>query len=71
MWRASGASYLRYSTEMASILRDCLKDPLRQKAINANKTHLQEKVWNNGVIAQKARYESAREAFAAEKVAKS
>eukprot|EP00445_Apocalathium_hangoei_P049962 CAMPEP_0204028278 /NCGR_PEP_ID=MMETSP0360-20130528/52592_1 /ASSEMBLY_ACC=CAM_ASM_000342 /TAXON_ID=268821 /ORGANISM="Scrippsiella Hangoei, Strain SHTV-5" /LENGTH=37 /DNA_ID= /DNA_START= /DNA_END= /DNA_ORIENTATION= len=33
MWRAAGVSYLRYTNEMASVLRQCLKEPYREQAL--------------------------------------
>jgi len=65
MYRAAGVSYLRYSTEMADLLRQCLKSPLREKAITANTVHMQEKVWQNGIVASKVRYDGIQEAFKA------
>jgi len=53
MWRASGVSYLRYSNEMASILRQCLREPYREKAMQKDATHMLEKVWANGNVQAK------------------
>jgi len=53
MWRAAGVSYLRYTNEMASILRQCLREPYREKALQKDATHLMEKVWANGVVQSK------------------
>jgi len=53
MWRAAGVSYLRYTNEMASTLRQCLKEPYREKALAKDATHLLEKVWANGNVMSK------------------
>lgn len=53
MWRAAGVSYLRYSNEMAAILRQCLREPYREKALQKNTVHLLEKTWVNGTVASK------------------
>ena len=53
MWRAAGVSYLRYSNEMAAILRQCLREPYREKALQKNTVHLLEKTWVNGSVASK------------------
>merc|ERR1712216_120882 len=44
MWRAAGVSYLRYSNEMAGILRQCLREPYRTAALARDQTHVLEKV---------------------------
>eukprot|EP00403_Amphidinium_massartii_P018250 CAMPEP_0178430688 /NCGR_PEP_ID=MMETSP0689_2-20121128/31451_1 /TAXON_ID=160604 /ORGANISM="Amphidinium massartii, Strain CS-259" /LENGTH=73 /DNA_ID=CAMNT_0020052557 /DNA_START=98 /DNA_END=319 /DNA_ORIENTATION=+ len=53
MWRAAGVSYLRYSNEMATILRQCLRDPYREAALKTDVTHFVEKTWANGVVQTK------------------
>merc|ERR1712045_268323 len=53
MWRAAGVSYLRYSSEMASILRQCLREPYREKALQRDATHIVEKAWSNGAVQAK------------------
>eukprot|EP00437_Effrenium_voratum_P043680 CAMPEP_0181486596 /NCGR_PEP_ID=MMETSP1110-20121109/47277_1 /TAXON_ID=174948 /ORGANISM="Symbiodinium sp., Strain CCMP421" /LENGTH=72 /DNA_ID=CAMNT_0023612861 /DNA_START=64 /DNA_END=282 /DNA_ORIENTATION=- len=53
MWRAAGVSYLRYSNEMAAILRQCLREPYREKALQKNTIHLLEKAWVNGAVQSK------------------
>merc|ERR1712046_7637 len=53
MWRAAGMGYLRYSNEMAGILRQCLREPYREKAMQRDVTHMVEKVWANGVVQAK------------------
>ena len=55
MWRAAGVSYLQYSTEMATILRQCLKEPVRSKVLAKNELWILEKKWVNGVEAARAR----------------
>ncbi|CAD7938271.1 unnamed protein product [Amoebophrya sp. A25] len=49
MWRAAKTSYLKYGNEMAALLRQCLKEPARTKALEKNRIHLVEKKWANGV----------------------
>lgn len=63
MWRSAGVSYLRYSNEMASILRQCLREPYREAALAKDKTNILEKVWANGVIASKNRIEDIKSGF--------
>merc|ERR1712061_705675 len=53
MWRAAGISYLRYSSEMASILRQCLREPYREAALQRDTVHLAEKAWANGAVQSK------------------
>ena len=65
MWRAAGVSYLRYSNEMAELLRKSLKEPLRTKALDKNQIHLLEKKWANGVEQSKTRYFDASTAYEA------
>uniref|UniRef100_A0A7S4Q818 ATP synthase subunit epsilon, mitochondrial n=1 Tax=Alexandrium monilatum TaxID=311494 RepID=A0A7S4Q818_9DINO len=65
MWRAAGVSYLRYSNEMASILRQCLKEPYREKAIARDAVHIVEKTWANGVVQMKTVHEDMGKAFEA------
>ncbi|CAD7927361.1 unnamed protein product [Amoebophrya sp. A120] len=49
MWRAAKTSYLQYGNEMAALLRQCVKEPLRTKILEKNRIHLVEKKWANGV----------------------
>lgn len=65
MWRAAGVSYLRYTNEMAGILRQCLRDPYREKAMQKDVTHLVEKVWANGVPQSKVLLDSVSKGFEA------
>lgn len=44
---------MRYSNEMAAILRQCLREPYREKALQKNTVHLLEKTWVNGTVASK------------------
>nr|ADV91195.1 mitochondrial ATP synthase F1 epsilon subunit-like protein 2 [Karlodinium veneficum] len=65
MWRAAGVSYLRYSNEMASILRQCLKEPYREAAMKRDVTNITEKVWTNGLITAKTKIEDVKNGFEA------
>jgi len=56
MWRQAKTSYVRYSNEMAQILRQCLKDPHRAKVLEKNQIHLVEKKWANGAMSSKTSY---------------
>jgi len=63
MWRAAGVSYLRYSNEMASILRQCLREPYREAALAKDKPNIMEKTWANGVVASKQLIENMKTGF--------
>jgi len=63
MWRATGVSYLRYSNEMASILRQCLKEPYREKALARDKVHMVEKIWAGGSVQSKVTLEDLAKGF--------
>eukprot|EP00418_Pyrodinium_bahamense_P078110 CAMPEP_0179055184 /NCGR_PEP_ID=MMETSP0796-20121207/23169_1 /TAXON_ID=73915 /ORGANISM="Pyrodinium bahamense, Strain pbaha01" /LENGTH=75 /DNA_ID=CAMNT_0020751827 /DNA_START=71 /DNA_END=298 /DNA_ORIENTATION=- len=65
MWRAAGVSYLRYSNEMASIMRQCLKDPYREKAMAKDQVHLVEKFWAHGSVQAKQVIEDMARGFEA------
>merc|ERR1712046_146194 len=65
MWRAAGVSYLRYSNEMAGILRQCLREPYRTAALARDQTHVLEKVWVNGAPAQRMQHNEISKAFEA------
>eukprot|EP00427_Karlodinium_veneficum_P012456 CAMPEP_0169063126 /NCGR_PEP_ID=MMETSP1015-20121227/1103_1 /TAXON_ID=342587 /ORGANISM="Karlodinium micrum, Strain CCMP2283" /LENGTH=103 /DNA_ID=CAMNT_0009121411 /DNA_START=586 /DNA_END=897 /DNA_ORIENTATION=+ len=61
--RAAGVSYLRYSNEMASILRQCLKEPFREAAVKRDMTNITEKVWANGLVAGKYKIDEVKNGF--------
>eukprot|EP00448_Togula_jolla_P040007 CAMPEP_0170621842 /NCGR_PEP_ID=MMETSP0224-20130122/28813_1 /TAXON_ID=285029 /ORGANISM="Togula jolla, Strain CCCM 725" /LENGTH=99 /DNA_ID=CAMNT_0010948121 /DNA_START=73 /DNA_END=370 /DNA_ORIENTATION=- len=63
MWRAAGVSYLRYSNEMAQVLRQCLREPYREKAMKRGETHLVEKVWANGTVQAKVLISDMQKGF--------
>jgi F-type H+-transporting ATPase subunit epsilon len=64
MWRqAAKVSYLQYSNEMAQILRQCLKEPYREKAMKSAQVFIKEKTFTNGVESKIIEIESLQEAF--------
>ena len=64
MWRqAAKVSYLQYSNEMAQLLRGCLKDPYREKAMKGGLVYIKEKTFTNGLESRKIEIESMQEAF--------
>ena len=64
MWRqAAKVSYLQYSNEMANVLRDCLKEPFREKALRNAKVFMKERTFANGVEQSKVEIEDLRTAF--------
>mmetsp|Transcript_14149 Transcript_14149/g.24872 ORF Transcript_14149/g.24872 Transcript_14149/m.24872 type:complete len:92 (+) Transcript_14149:2-277(+) len=63
MWRAAGVSYLRYTNEMATILRQCLREPYREKALQKDATHLVEKIWVNGTVQTKTLIDDMSKGF--------
>ena len=63
MWRAARVSYLQYSNEMAHILRQCLKEPFREKALEKSKTHIKEKFWANGTIQATMKFDDMSTGF--------
>eukprot|EP00441_Pelagodinium_beii_P044132 CAMPEP_0197651734 /NCGR_PEP_ID=MMETSP1338-20131121/33901_1 /TAXON_ID=43686 ORGANISM="Pelagodinium beii, Strain RCC1491" /NCGR_SAMPLE_ID=MMETSP1338 /ASSEMBLY_ACC=CAM_ASM_000754 /LENGTH=74 /DNA_ID=CAMNT_0043226455 /DNA_START=73 /DNA_END=297 /DNA_ORIENTATION=- len=65
MWRAAGVSYLRYTNEMATVLRQCLREPYREKALAKDATHLMEKVWVNGSVQSKTLIDDLSKGFEA------
>eukprot|EP00811_Abedinium_folium_P022145 NODE_31440_length_396_cov_5.661710.p3 GENE.NODE_31440_length_396_cov_5.661710~~NODE_31440_length_396_cov_5.661710.p3 ORF type:complete len:75 (-),score=17.70 NODE_31440_length_396_cov_5.661710:94-318(-) len=65
MWRSAGVTYLRYSNEMASVLRQCLKEPYRSKALARETTHVVEKTWANGNVQSRVVYDNLRSGFEA------
>jgi len=68
MWRqAAKVSYLQYSNEMANILRECLKEPYREKALKSSKIWMKERVFQNGAEVAKVEIRDLKEAFKAVK----
>mmetsp|Transcript_78876 Transcript_78876/g.221305 ORF Transcript_78876/g.221305 Transcript_78876/m.221305 type:complete len:109 (+) Transcript_78876:2-328(+) len=63
MWRAAGVSYLRYTNEMASVLRQCLKEPYREQALQRDVIHLAEKTWANGAVQSKVTIDGLSKGF--------
>ena len=64
MWRQAGkVSYLQYSNEMAGILRECLKEPFREKALKNSKVFMKERVFQNGAEVAKIEISDLKEAF--------
>jgi F-type H+-transporting ATPase subunit epsilon len=64
MWRQAGkVSYLQYSNEMASILRECLKEPYREKAIKSSKIWMKERLFQNGAEVGRNEISSLKEGF--------
>lgn len=67
MWRSLGISYSRYASEMAEILRRCLKEPYRSKLHQRNQVHIKELVFKDGEVQSKEIYERLQKAFDAAK----
>ena len=68
MWRqAAKVSYLQYSNDMANILRECLKEPYREKALKSAKVWMKERTFQNGAESAKLEISSFKEAFKAAK----
>ena len=64
MWRSAGkVSYLQYANEMANVLRECLKEPLKEKAQRAARLQLKERVFQNGTEVSRVEISDLREAF--------
>ena len=64
MWRqAAKVSYLQYSNEMANILRECLKEPFREKALKSGKVLLKERIFQNGAEVAKVDLNDLQAAF--------
>ena len=65
MWRSAGkVSYLQYANEMASILRECLKEPLREKVQRSARVQLKERIFQGGSEISRIEICDLREAFA-------
>ncbi|CEL99533.1 unnamed protein product [Vitrella brassicaformis CCMP3155] len=63
MWRNAKVSYIQYTTEMANILRQCLKEPYRSKALSRGQVHLKEAIWQGGVAQSKTTINDMKSAF--------
>jgi hypothetical protein len=51
MWRQAGkVSYLKYANEMGGLLRECLKEPFKEKALKASQVHFRERVFAAGGV---------------------
>ena len=71
MWRSAGkVSYLQYANEMASVLRECLKEPLKEKAQRSARVHLKERVFQNGSEISRVEISDLRDAFAKTRASK-
>eukprot|EP00406_Dinophysis_acuminata_P065734 CAMPEP_0179275252 /NCGR_PEP_ID=MMETSP0797-20121207/33966_1 /TAXON_ID=47934 /ORGANISM="Dinophysis acuminata, Strain DAEP01" /LENGTH=60 /DNA_ID=CAMNT_0020983771 /DNA_START=1 /DNA_END=183 /DNA_ORIENTATION=+ len=51
---------------MASVLRQCLKDPYREAALAKEVTYRTEKVWANGAVQSKVAYNDYKTGFEAQ-----
>jgi F-type H+-transporting ATPase subunit epsilon len=68
MWRqAAKVSYLQYTNDMANILRECLKEPYREKALKSAKVWMKERIFQNGAEVSKSEISDLKEAFKAVK----
>jgi F-type H+-transporting ATPase subunit epsilon len=68
MWRqAAKVSYLQYSNEMATLLRECLKEPYRTEAMKAGQVWMRERVFQNGVETEKFDINDLKTAFGSAK----
>ena len=66
MWRqAAKVSYLQYSNDMANILRECLREPYREKALKAAKVWMKERTFQNGAEVSKTEICDLKEVFKA------
>ena len=64
MWRQAGkVSYLQYSNEMANLLRECLKEPFREKALKSAKVLMKERVFSNGSETARLEITQIKDAF--------
>ncbi|CBZ55348.1 putative ATP synthase epsilon chain [Neospora caninum Liverpool] len=65
MWRSSGVSFTRYASEMAALLRQCLKEPYRTQAMQRNQIHLKETVYQQGQVLTRETFNDIKKAFEA------
>ncbi|GAB68897.1 ATP synthase epsilon chain mitochondrial [Plasmodium cynomolgi strain B] len=63
MWKAANVSYTRYASEMADILRKCLKDPYSDIALERSKMHLRETIYKDGKPISQELHEEFQKAF--------
>ncbi|CRG97626.1 mitochondrial ATP synthase F1, epsilon subunit, putative [Plasmodium gallinaceum] len=63
MWKAANVSYTRYASEMAEILRKCLKDPYSDIALERSKMHLKETIYKDGKPISQELHEEFQKAF--------
>ncbi|CRH02486.1 mitochondrial ATP synthase F1, epsilon subunit, putative [Plasmodium relictum] len=63
MWKAANVSYTRYASEMADILRKCLKDPYSDIALERSKMHLKETIYKDGKPISQELHEEFQKAF--------
>ncbi|CAD2113394.1 mitochondrial ATP synthase F1, epsilon subunit, putative [Plasmodium vinckei] len=63
MWKAANVSYTRYASEMAHILRKCLKDPYSDIALERSKMHLREIIYKDGKPISQELHEEFEKAF--------
>ncbi|SOV77787.1 mitochondrial ATP synthase F1, epsilon subunit, putative [Plasmodium reichenowi] len=63
MWKAANVSYTRYASEMADILRKCLKDPYSDIALERSKMHIRETIYKDGKPVTQELYEEFEKAY--------
>ncbi|ANQ09726.1 Mitochondrial atp synthase f1 [Plasmodium coatneyi] len=63
MWKAANVSYTRYASEMADILRKCLKDPYSDIALERSRMHLRETIYKDGKPITQELHEEFQKAF--------
>lgn len=63
MWKAANVSYTRYASEMADILRKCLKEPYSEIALERSKMHLKETLYKEGKPIVQELHEEYEKAF--------
>ncbi|SBT80755.1 mitochondrial ATP synthase F1, epsilon subunit, putative [Plasmodium malariae] len=63
MWKAANVSYTRYASEMADILRRCLKDPYADIALERSKMHLRETIYKDGKPISQELHDEFQKAF--------
>lgn len=47
-WRQAGMTYLQYVNRAAHVMRTCLKEPMKSKALKNNKVHFRERAYQDG-----------------------
>lgn len=63
MWRASKTTYLQYANEMATLLRQSLKEPHREKILAKNRFNILDKKWSNGAAVTKDKFDNLGKAM--------